>query len=135
LLIAELSEQLIQRASATDSSVGNILKQCQTLFLLHLIDKQSIFLRYNCLSPPDAQKLHRVLVELCMQLREQALPLVDSFGIPPHLLAPIAFDWIEHNSRSFRRLNRALIVQKGNNQSDCKQNQQHRKFEREQSNS
>jgi len=100
LLIAELSEQLIQRASATDSSVGNILKQCQTLFLLHLIDKQSIFLRYNCLSPPDAQKLHRVLVELCMQLREQALPLVDSFGIPPHLLAPIAFDWIEHNSRS-----------------------------------
>lgn len=100
MLIAELSEQLIQRASATDSSVGNILKQCQTLFLLHLIDKQSIFLRYNCLSPPDAQKLHRVLVELCMQLREQALPLVDSFGIPPHLLAPIAFDWIEHNSRS-----------------------------------
>eukprot|EP00871_Galdieria_phlegrea_P004890 jgi/Galph1/5401/GphlegSOOS_G4057.1 len=100
LLIADLSDQLIINAKEKDAAIGNILRLCQNLMFLHLIDKQSCFLRYHCLTPEEAERVHRVFIELCMKLREQALPLVESFGIPPHLLAPIAFDWIEHNSRA-----------------------------------
>ena len=36
--------------------------------------------------------------KLCAELRPHSLSLVEAFGLPDNLLAPIAFDWVEYNS-------------------------------------
>jgi acyl-CoA oxidase len=99
LLFVDLSEEIISSISEEDASIAAVLKLCQQLYLLHLIDKQSVFLRTSCLTHKEAQACHERVIQLCKELRRVALPLVESFGIPSHLLGPIAFDWIAHNSR------------------------------------
>jgi acyl-CoA oxidase len=100
LLFVDLSEEIISSISEEDASIAAVLKLCQQLYLLHLIDKQSVFLRTSCLTHKEAQACHERVIQLCKELRRVALPLVESFGIPSHLLGPIAFDWIAHNSRA-----------------------------------
>ncbi|EME27365.1 Acyl-coenzyme A oxidase 3, peroxisomal [Galdieria sulphuraria] len=99
LLFVDLSEEIISSINEEDASIGSVLKLCQQLFLFHLVDKQSVFLRTSCLTSKEAEYCHDKVIELSKQLRLVALPIVESFGIPSHLLGPIAFNWIAHNSR------------------------------------
>eukprot|EP00871_Galdieria_phlegrea_P002323 jgi/Galph1/3091/GphlegSOOS_G1739.1 len=100
LLFLELSEEMIFSIYTQDPSIGSVLRLCQQMFLSSLVDKQSIFLRFSCLSSEDAERIHNEVIELCKKMRAIALPLVESFAVPPHLLGPIAFDWIEHNAKA-----------------------------------
>lgn len=54
--------------------------------------------RYGFLSSEQSQLIHAEVPVLCAELRPHTLHLVDSFGIPPAFLGPIAFDWVEANS-------------------------------------
>lgn len=83
-----------------DGDLVKILRLCGVLFTLHTIDSSSVFVRTGSLSARDAERVHELIFVLCKELRPHVLDLVDSFGIPPHLLAPIAFDYVAHNSRA-----------------------------------
>ncbi len=49
------------------------------------------FLEQGYLEPPKAKAIRKLVNRLCRELRGQAVPLVEAFGIPPELLgAPIA---------------------------------------------
>jgi acyl-CoA oxidase len=42
------------------------------------------------LAPEKAKAIHRLIEELCLELRGVAVPLVDAFALPDHILrAPI----------------------------------------------
>ncbi|CDF77395.1 unnamed protein product [Chondrus crispus] len=101
LLMLQLFHQtLSDLKSRGETELVNILTLCGALHTARLIDSQVIFLRNGALSAKDAQNVHSNVQIFCMQLRPHVLHLVDSFGYPPHLLAPIAFDYVSHNSRS-----------------------------------
>lgn len=49
------------------------------------------FLEHGYFEPPKARALRPLVDKLCLETRQQAIPLVDAFGIPPEVLgAPIA---------------------------------------------
>lgn len=96
-LLQTILRQLRQRG---DNDIANILSTCGSLFLLSKIDSQAVFTRTGAIKVQDAVRVHTEIAGLCAELRPEALHLVDSFALPPHLLAPIAFDYVSHNSRS-----------------------------------
>jgi acyl-CoA oxidase len=83
-----------------ETEIAHVLDLCGALYVVHRVDQQPIFLRTRVLSPLVADRAHEAVLELSKELRSFAIPLVDSFGFPPHLLAPIAFDYVAHNSRA-----------------------------------
>lgn len=83
-----------------EKDIVEILGTCGTLFFLKLIDAGTVFFRNGALSAEDARRVHDLIIVLCQELRPHVLDLVKSFGLPPHLLAPIAFDYVSHNSRA-----------------------------------
>lgn len=92
LLTAELA--------ATDSTLKGVLELLRTMYALVVVDEDSSFLRYGMLSTGAAAAVRTEVAALCGELRPHALAIVSSFGIPPSLLCPLAFDWIEANSWS-----------------------------------
>ena len=101
LLIVDLCQKSIaQIREQHHEKIARVLTFCSTLHGLWRIHKQAEFLRFGAISPRLAQTIEEALPQLCKEMRPIALDLVDSFGIPPMFLAPIAFDYIGHNSRS-----------------------------------
>ena len=62
------------------------------LYALYAIERdRGWFLEHGYLEPGKAKAIRKLVNELCREVREQAVPLVDAFGIPDALLAaPIA---------------------------------------------
>ena len=83
-----------------EEDMAKILHICGVLSCLKVIDDSTTFVRCGAVSPIIAAKVHDAVMDICTELRPHALDLVDAFGIPPHLLAPIAFDYVKHNSRA-----------------------------------
>lgn len=101
LLMMELFHQTLSNLqSRGESELFDILSLCGALHIARLVDSQAVFIRSGALTAFEAQNAHNNVQIFCQQLRPQVLHLVDSFGYPPHLLAPIAFDYVRHNSRS-----------------------------------
>jgi hypothetical protein len=46
----------------------------------------------------QAQAIHEEVAMLCHEVRPHTLGLVESWGLPRHLLGPIAFDWVAYNA-------------------------------------
>lgn len=82
------------------TEIAEILSLCGALYVARRIDLQPDFLRLRVLSPLVADRVHEAVLDIAKELRPHALHLVNAFGIPPHLLAPIAFDYAAHNSRA-----------------------------------
>lgn len=56
----------------------------------HFATQDALFRNEEYLAPAKAKAISRLAGELCMQLRGVALPLVDAWAIPDHILrAPI----------------------------------------------
>lgn len=101
LLVVELFHQAVENISQKgEHEIAAILLLCGALYVTNQVDSQTVFLRNGAVTQKEAQQAHEHVMDLCRQLRPHALHLVESFGYPPHLLAPIAFDYISHNSRS-----------------------------------
>lgn len=101
LIITDVFESVVDNMRQRgETEIANVLALCGSLYVAHRIDVQSVFLRTRVISPFVADRVHTALLELSKELRPYALHLVDAFGIPPHLLAPIAFDYVSHNSRA-----------------------------------
>jgi acyl-CoA oxidase len=63
------------------------------LYALHRIEAdRGWFLEHGYLESAKAKAIGKLVNKLCLEVRQQAVPLVDAFGIPdPVLAAPIAF--------------------------------------------
>jgi len=83
-----------------DPGLRDLLDLCGTVHALKRVDEQAVFVRNECLSPKKAREVHEELIRLCAVMKEHSLELVECFGIPDFLLAPIAFDWVDHNARA-----------------------------------
>lgn len=47
-----------------------------------------------CCAPPQAKAIYRLIEALCGEVRGVAVPLVDAFAIPDHILrSPIGLRW------------------------------------------
>jgi len=92
---AEVLERFISAiAACEDESLRSVLDLVCDLYALHRIDAgRGWFQAHGYLEDPKAKAIRKLVNKLCAELRSQAVPLVDSFGIPDELLAaPIAFD-------------------------------------------
>eukprot|EP00898_Chlorokybus_atmophyticus_P008974 jgi/Chlat1/9078/Chrsp94S08324 len=86
---------------AIDKQTGPIrdaLELLRSLHALAVMDEEPTLLRYGYISPKQSQQVHQQVAALCKQVRPHALTLVDSWGLPRHLLGPIAFDWVAYNA-------------------------------------
>eukprot|EP00271_Cylindrocystis_brebissonii_P008928 TRINITY_DN23463_c0_g1_i1.p1 TRINITY_DN23463_c0_g1~~TRINITY_DN23463_c0_g1_i1.p1 ORF type:complete len:695 (-),score=132.58 TRINITY_DN23463_c0_g1_i1:105-2189(-) len=80
---------------AANPGLKEVLGLLSSLYALVTVDEDAVFLRNSYLSASQAQAIHKEVALLCSALRPHTLTLVESFGIPPHLLGPIAFDWVD----------------------------------------
>ena len=66
------------------------------------------FMRYNFFAPSKAKAISAEVNKLCLELRPRALPLVEAFQIPSHLVqAPIALpesEWWIRNDKGGEEL-------------------------------
>ena len=78
--------------AVTDQRLRAILDVVCDLFALHRIEAdRGWFLEHNYIEAGKAKAIRDVVNKLCREVRPQAVPLVDSFGIPDEILAaPIA---------------------------------------------
>lgn len=77
-----------------DDNLRAVLVDLVDLFALERIERdRGWFLENGVLEGPKAKAIRKQVLKLCRQVRQQAVPLVDGFGIPDALLAaPIAVD-------------------------------------------
>lgn len=98
--IFDMHQRHLSKAEAAGNQCGNALRLCGELWTLSLIDRNGGFLRLGCVSSAEAATAHSMLDLLCARMAHVADKLVDAFELPPHMLAPIAFDYVAHNSRA-----------------------------------
>jgi acyl-CoA oxidase len=86
-------EQFMEQVEKTEDEgcKGVLTKLCQ-LFALSQIDKnKGWYLENGYMDGVKTKAIRKVLNQLCWDIRENAVPLVDAFGIPDEILgAPIA---------------------------------------------
>lgn len=101
LLVVELFHralhQLVQKG---EKEIVEILRFCGALYITKLVDSQTVFLRNGAVTQRDAERANELVMSISQHLRPHVLHMVESFGYPAHLLAPIAFDYVSHNARS-----------------------------------
>lgn len=90
----------IPRAAVRGEEVEAAVRLCGELFFLNSIDRDGAAVRLQSLSPMKARDVHCAIQTLCTKVADISGQLVDGFELPPHLLAPIAFDFVAHNSRA-----------------------------------
>ncbi|KAI0564372.1 acyl-CoA oxidase [Gracilaria domingensis] len=90
----------LKKARAMDTATADALQLCGQLWGAETIRKNADFLRLGCISQRDATEAVTQIDRLCDCVTAIATQLVEGAGIPDHLLAPIAIDYVHYNSRS-----------------------------------
>ncbi len=86
-------ESFVEQVKSTqDVASKNMLKNLCRLYALSTINKhKGFYLENEYVSPQKTKAIRRLNIQLCSEVRKQALPLVQAFGIPDELiLAQIA---------------------------------------------
>jgi acyl-CoA oxidase len=80
-----------QLGNTSDEGCRNILKKLCDLFALSQIEKnKGWYLENGYMEGVKTKAIRKVVDRLCSEIREEAVPLVDSFRIPESCLAPIS---------------------------------------------
>ena len=84
-------EQFMERiASTQDAGCKTVLKKLCDLFALSQIEKnKGWYLENGYLEGVKTTAIRKMVDRLCAEVREEAVPLVEAFGIPDTCLAPI----------------------------------------------
>lgn len=87
-----LQQFLKQIENTKDEGCKAVLtKLCQLFALTHLEKNRGWFLESGYLEPAKTKAIRKLVNQLCWDIRQEAVPLVDSFKIPENCLsAPIA---------------------------------------------
>ncbi|EFA78532.1 putative acyl-CoA oxidase [Heterostelium album PN500] len=93
-------EKFLEEIQKSDEGIKPILSLLCILFALTKIEgDMGWFLSNKYFAPVKAQAIENAINKVCGALREHALPLVNAFDIPEHLIsAPIAGDYVAHFS-------------------------------------
>lgn len=83
-----------------DAVSASALRLCGEIWALDIVDRDASFLRLRCVSTSQAEAVHGILETLCGKLAAISLTMTSAFELPPHLLAPIAFDYVSANARA-----------------------------------
>lgn len=94
-----LTQCITQLEKRDNAAIKDILTQVTVIYALHSIEQDlSFFIVNGFVSVKLGAQLPDLLRSLIAKLAPQVNHLVDSFGIPEHMLhAPIAKDWEEYN--------------------------------------
>jgi hypothetical protein len=87
------------------SDLQPILHQIRNLYALWTVTRDSSFYSYGLVAPAHTEKIEANTYASLKHLATHSLSLVDSFGIPDHLLAPIAINYIGYNTYKQALLN------------------------------
>jgi len=95
-------DEMLKSIAKVDKSIQGMLEKLTVLFALDAIETDiAWFLTHNVLALDMGKQLFDDIRVLCGNgangLADNALELVDAFGIPDHLLPPAALDWVEYN--------------------------------------
>ena len=87
-----LRQFLKQIENTKDEGCKAVLtKLCQLFALTHLEKNRGWFLESGYMEPAKTKAIRKLVNQLCWDIRQEAVPLVDSFKIPENCLsAPIA---------------------------------------------
>jgi len=87
-----LENFISQVKSTKDVTCKNMLKKLSRLYALHTIEShKGFYLEAEYMNSSKTKAIRTIVDELCADVRTQALPLVEAFGIPDEILAaPIA---------------------------------------------
>ena len=79
-----------KRIGLLHQALCHLLQAMADLFALQRIHQEILFRNDDLVAPEKAKAIARMVEELCSELRGVAVPLVDAFAIPDHILrAPI----------------------------------------------
>ncbi|KAG9069557.1 hypothetical protein KI688_010461 [Linnemannia hyalina] len=92
--IAQETLSAATTTSATGTSPLTLMRQLHALWKLDM-DQNMIRRRY--LDEPVQERIRNLVGGLLHRVHENITPLVDAFGVPDHLLGPIAHDWVQAN--------------------------------------
>jgi len=95
-------EQMLASMESAHDSIKGTLEKLACLYVLDIIEQDIGFFLSNGIIPAErGNEFYEVIRQLCGRgeggLADQALNIVDSFGIPDHLLPPCARDWVKYN--------------------------------------
>ncbi len=77
--------------STSDKACQDVLRKLYNLFALSQIDKnKGWYLEQGYMDGVKTKAIRKLVNQLCWEIRQEAVPLVNAFGIPESLLAPIA---------------------------------------------
>ena len=87
-----LDQFILQVERTEDSKIKSILTQLCQLFALSQIEKnRAWYLESGYMEPVKTKAIRKLVNQLCWDIRQHAVPLVDAFNIPESCLsAPIA---------------------------------------------
>ena len=94
-----LSDSFLTNIKNADPSIKDMLQKLYLLFSINEVKMSADWYLLNDVITPDtARQVTARYNELCKDIGEQSMALIDSFGIPDAMLsAPIAQDWIGYN--------------------------------------
>ncbi len=98
--IFEMHRSHCEQVSTVDKKCARVLEFCGMLWVADVVDSDPAFLRLGCISRAFANFVSDAVPEMCFKLSAVAKELTDAFDFPDHLLAPIAGDYVAHNSRA-----------------------------------
>lgn len=90
----------LKTAFAADNGCGEALTLCGRLWAANIIASDHDFLRLECITAAQATDVVEQIDDLCKKMTDISEPLLKGVGIPDHLLAPIAVDFVAHNARA-----------------------------------
>ncbi len=83
-------EQFQKQVDAADSSLKEILTKLYNLFALNkLQENKGWYLEEGYMEGVKTKAIRRLVSQLCWEIRQDAVPLVEAFNIPESCLAPI----------------------------------------------
>lgn len=98
--IFDSSTRHIEHAKQVDRNCADALLLCGQLWAASMITKDPDFLRLECLTKREATVVANSMDGLCRHVTAISDDLLKGVDYPDLLLAPIAGDWVRHNSRA-----------------------------------
>ncbi len=85
-----LEQFVIQIDTCDDKPLKEVLTRLYNLYALHTLEKHKAwYLEHNYMEGVKTKAIRKTVSQLCWEIRQDAVPLVDAFNIPENCLAPI----------------------------------------------
>eukprot|EP00164_Ancoracysta_twista_P000973 GFYU01001273.1.p1 GENE.GFYU01001273.1~~GFYU01001273.1.p1 ORF type:complete len:652 (+),score=214.94 GFYU01001273.1:136-2091(+) len=93
-------EQFVEGINGADDELKPVLQEMRKLYGLSRIEEGlGYFIGAGHLPASAGIDVPKQVTDICRDLGDSAVDLVDGFGIPDHLIrAPIAHDWVDYNT-------------------------------------